>query len=154
MKEEKKELSQETKSPFFSKIFWIEFVISFFVGLIVGTIIVLTEYYAQKGSGYHINPYAIALDAFGISGLLLLLLYLLNYFATLGAFDALTYAVLLVLNVAFRPSYKKHGFPATYYDYKLKKASKERKPIHSILLVAILFLIVAIILLILYEINK
>lgn len=150
----KEEIGKVEKKPFFSKLFWIEFAISFFVGLIIAGIIVLTEYYSQTGSGLNINPYAIALDAFGISGLLLLFLYLLNYFATLGAFDALVYGVLLVLNVAFRPSYKKHGFPATYYDYKIKKASKERKPTHSILFVSIVFLLVAIILLVIYELNK
>ena len=151
MKDEEKELK---KQPFFNKLFYIGFIVSIVAGLLIGGIIALVEYYGQIGSGLNINPYGIALDSVGISGLLLLLLYLLNYFASLGAFDAITYSVLLTLNVIFRPSYKKHGFPATYYDYKLKKANKQRKPAHSILFAALIFLIVALILLIIYESNK
>ncbi len=148
-----KEEKQKQKEPFFNKGFWISFSISFLLALGIGGMIALIEYYSQTGAGYAVNPLAISVDCFALSGLLLLLFFLLQYFSTLGAFDFLAYSLKTLIYTIFKPHFKAQGFPATYYDYKLLKDNENRKPVFALLFVGGIYLLVGIILYIVYKMK-
>jgi amino acid transporter len=92
-----------------------------------------------------------ATDAFGLSGILLLLFAAINFTASKGAFDALNYSVQLLFLTIFRPRYRENNFPKTYFDYKVKMDAKERKPLNVLWLSGAIYLIVGIVFLIIYN---
>ncbi len=145
-KQEKKQ-----KEPFFGKAFWIALSISCLVALLLGTGIGLIEYYSQTGAGYKVEPLAIVVDSFALSGLLLCLGFLLQFFSTKGAFDFLAYSMKTIVYTVFKPHFKQQGFPSTYYDYRILKEGENRKPIFAILISGGTFLLVGIILYIIYK---
>ncbi len=146
-----KEEEKQKKEPFFTKGFWIALAISFVVACALGVAIGLIEYFSQTGAGFKADILAIAVDCGSLSGLLLCLIFLLQLFATKGAFDFLAYSMKTIVYTVFKPHFKEQGFPATYYDYKILKDSENRKPIFAILMVGGLFLLVGIILYIIYK---
>ncbi len=143
--------SKQKKEPFFNKVFWISLVISFLIAAALSVTIGLIEYYSQKASGLTIVMLAIYTDAIALSGLLMALFFLLQYLSTKGAFDILAYSLKIVFYTIFRPSYRQHGFPATFYDYKVLKDSENRKPILAILFVSLIFICAGLILYLVYK---
>lgn len=139
------------KEPFFTKDFWISAIISFAVSIALGAMIGLIEYFGQSGSGYRVDPLAISVDAVALSGILMALFFLLQFLSTKGAFDFLAYSLKTIIYTVFRPNYRKTGFPATYYDYKVLKDSENRKPILAILFVSMIFICAGIILYVVYK---
>ena len=139
------------KKRFFDKAFWISFAISFGAAATQSVVIGLIEYYAQSGAGYVTSALAICVDAFALSGLLMCLFFLMQYFSTLGAFDFLAYSMKTLIYTIFKPHFKAQGFPATYYDYKVMKDRENRKPILAILFIGLIFLLAGVILLIVYK---
>ncbi len=146
-----KDESKKQKEPFFSRGFWISFAISFLLASIVGLIIGIIEYFSQTSAGYQTNALAISVDCFALSGLLMILFFLLQFFSTLGAFDFLAYSLKTIIYTVFKPHFKAQGFPATYYDYKLLKDSESRKPAFALLFVGAFFLAIGIVLYIIYK---
>ena len=146
-----KQEDKQKKEPFFTKGLWIALAISFAVACFLGVAIGLIEYFSQAGSGYKTNILAISVDCAALSGLLLCLIFLLQFFSTKGAFDFLAYSMKTIVYTVFKPRFKEQGFPATYYDYKVLKDSEDRKPVFAILMVGGLFLFVGVILYIIYK---
>ncbi len=146
-----KEESKKQKEPFFNKGFWISFSVSFALASIISVLIGIIEFYSQTGAGYLTDALAISLDSLALSGLLLLLFFLLQFFSTLGAFDFLAYSLKTLIYTIFKPHFKEQGFPATYYDYKLLKDNESRKPAFALLFVGFLFLLAGVILYIVYK---
>ena len=145
------EQEQKKKEPFFTKSFWISFAISLVSACTLGVLIGVIEWLAQEGAGYKIDPLGISLDATSLAGILMLLFFLLQYLSTKGAFDFLAYALKVTIYTVFRPNFRKTGFPATYYDYKMLKDEENRKPILAILFVSTIFIVVGIIVYIVYK---
>lgn len=149
MSREEKERKQ--KEPFFSRGFWIAFLVSFLVGCALGAGIGMIEYFAQQGAGYSTNILAISVDSAALSGLLLICSFLLQFFSTLGAFDFLAYSMKVLVFTIFKPRYRQEGFPLTYYDYKVMKDHEGRKPMFALLISGSIFLLAGIILYIVYK---
>lgn len=148
-------MSEETKKkkePLFTKGFWISLAISFLVASAISVLIGCVEWLAQR-EYYPIDALAISVDAIALSGILMALFFLLQYFSSLGAFDFLAYSLKVLIYTVFRPNYRKTGFPATYYDYKVLKDEENRKPILAILFVSLIFILVGSIMYVVYHIN-
>ena len=145
------ENEQKKKEPFFTKSFWISFAISLASALALGAFIGIIEWLTQEGAGYKVDPLGVSLDAVSLSGILMLLFFFLQYLSTKGAFDFLSYALKVSIYTVFRPNFRKTGFPATYYDYKMLKDEENRKPILAILFVATIFIVVGILIYIIYK---
>lgn len=142
---EEKELIGQKEEKHLSKWTFIKIAIIFGIDLLLAFLIFITEYFNENQPDLGENFIRFAVDAFGLSGLLTLLVSLLNYVATKGAFDILNYSMqLLFLNI-FRPKYREENFPKTYYDYKAKMSLKERKPLSALTIVGLLFLLIGII---------
>ncbi len=146
-----KQEEKQKKEPFFTKGFWIAFAISFALACLLGVGIGLLEYFSQSGAGLKTDVLAISVDCAALSGLLLCLSFLLQFFSTKGAFDFLAYSMKTLVYTVFKPHFKEQGFPATYYDYKVLKDSENRKPMFAILIIGGLFLLIGIILYIIYK---
>ena len=146
-----KETNKKQQEPFFNKGFWISFIVSFTLASLVSVLIGVIEFYSQTGAGYITDALAISLDSLALSGLLLLLFFLLQFFSTLGAFDFLAYSLKTLIYTIFKPHFKEQGFPATYYDYKLLKDKESRKVAFPLLFVGCLFLLAGVILYIVYK---
>lgn len=144
------EEAKKKKEPFFTKGFWISLIVSFLVASAFSVLIGCVEWLAQK-EYYPIVPLAITVDAIALSGVLMALFFLLQYFSSLGAFDFLTYSLKVLIYTVFRPNYRKTGFPATYYDYKVLKDEENRKPILAILFVSLIFILVGSIMYVVYR---
>ena len=141
------ENEQKKKEPFFTKSFWISLASALALGAFIGII----EWLTQEGAGYKVDPLGVSLDAVSLSGILMLLFFFLQYLSTKGAFDFLSYALKVTIYTVFRPNFRKTGFPATYYDYKMLKDEENRKPILAILFVATIFIVVGILIYIVYK---
>jgi len=148
MKENELETIEGNKPKKFGKAFWISFLISFLSISALGGLIAITVGYSLYNGAFSTHVYPILVDAFGLAGVLGLLVFLLGFVAAKGSFDMLAYSVGLVLNVTFRHKSWKESFPATFADYKAKKDADERKPILAILFVSLIFIAVALFLLI------
>ncbi len=128
---------------------------SLLVLILTGVIIGVVEYYTltngPEGTGKDKNLIMhILSDAFSLSGLLGLCFFALSYISSKGAFDILSYSIQTLFLVTFRPKYRQTSFPKTYYDYKVMKDTKRKKPVSILLLSSGTFFIVGIILLIIY----
>lgn len=146
------EETKKKKEPLFTKGFWISLAISFLVASAISVLIGCVEWLAQR-EYYPIDALAISVDAIALSGILMALFFLLQYFSSLGAFDFLAYSLKVLIYTVFRPNYRKTGFPATYYDYKVLKDEENRKPILAILFVSLIFILVGSIMYVVYHIN-
>lgn len=130
-------------------------IVSLIVLILTGLLIAFAEYFTltngPSGTGKDKNlTMHILSDSFSLSGLLGLCFYALSYISSKGAFDILSYSIQTLFLVTFRPKYRETSFPKTYYDYKVLKDGKRRKPISVLLLSSAIFFIVGIILLIIY----
>jgi len=129
----------------------INFVISLIALIVGGGLIAALESLTLDGSLDKNIVLHILVDAFGLAGILGFAFFSLGYVASKGAFDMLSYSVkLLILNV-FAPKYRQTSYPKTFYDYKVKKDSEERKAIYPLLLLSLIFLAIGIILLVIYN---
>lgn len=90
-------------------------------------------------------------DAFSISGVLGICFFGLAFVSSKGAFDLLSYSVKLIFLNAFRPKYRKDSFPKTFYDYKVKKDSLDRRAPLMMLFIALAYLAIGIIMLVIYN---
>ncbi len=90
-------------------------------------------------------------DAFGISGVLGIGIFGLGFVSSKGAFDLVTYSVKLLFLNAFRPKYRKESFPKTFYDYKVKKDSLDRKAPLMMLFVALAYLSIGILMAVIFN---
>lgn len=143
---------QDEGKKLFAKGFLISLIITTVVLLVTAFLIAVIEYYAIENLMSERHPYLhIIADGVGVSGLLGILIYLMSFVSSKGAFDFLSYSVqLLVLNI-FNPKYRQEKFPKTYYDYKVLKDSANRKPLLGIIIASVPFLLAGIILLIIYN---
>lgn len=132
------------------KKFLISASISLIVGLLLTGLIVLVEYYSLGTERFSTYLYLYLVDGFGLSGLLLLLAFLLSYPASEGSFDILAYGIQVFVLTIFRPSYRKSTFPADFYEYKLLKKQQKRKPLLALFYVSLLFIAVGLFMLIPY----
>ncbi len=128
---------------------------SLIVLILTGVIIGLVEYFTltngPEGTGQDKNLIMhILSDSFSLSGLLGLCFFALSYISSKGAFDILAYSIQTLFLVTFRPKYRQTSFPKTYYDYKVMKDTKRKKPISVLLMSSGIFFLVGIILLIIY----
>lgn len=128
---------------------------SLIVLILTGVIIGVVEYYTltngPEGTGKDKNLIMhILSDSFSLSGLLGLCFFALSYISSKGAFDILAYSIQTLFLVTFRPKYRQTSFPKTYYDYKVMKDTKRKKPVNVLLLSSGTFFVVGIILLIIY----
>ena len=90
-------------------------------------------------------------DAFGISGVLGIGIFGLGFVSSKGAFDLVSYSVKLLFLNAFRPKYRKESFPKTFYDYKVKKDSLNRKAPLMMLFVALAYLSIGILMAVIFN---
>ncbi len=128
---------------------------SLLVLILTGLLIGFVEYYTltngPEGTGQDKNLIMhILSDSFSLSGLLGLCFFALSYISSKGAFDILAYSVQTLFLVTFRPKYRQTSFPKTYYDYKVMKDTKRKKPVSILLVSSGTFFLVGIILLIIY----
>lgn len=149
-----KEEQTQGKKKFWNKGFVISLIVTFVLLVLTAGLIALIEYYSlQSAAGGDDQKLVlhILVDAFALSGLLGMGFYCLSFIASQGAFDILAYGIQVAFLVTFRPKYRETSFPKTFYDYKVLKNSKKRKPFLAILLISAIFLIVGIILLVIYH---
>lgn len=145
--------SQEEKERFWNPQFVKTLIISSILLLLTALGIGLLVYYSLTNGNYGKDKNLIIhilTDAFSLSGLLGICFFGLSYVSSKGAFDILAYGIQVVFLVTFRPKYRETSFPKTYYDYKVLKDSKTRKPVMALLYVSLLFFIIGIILLLIY----
>lgn len=90
-------------------------------------------------------------DAFGLAGVLGIAIFGLGFVSSKGAFDLLSYSVKLIFLNAFRPKYRKESFPKTFYDYKVKKDSLDRRAPFMMFFLALAYLALGIIMLVIYN---
>ena len=153
--EEKEILTNESEKEKQSSLKWtlVKFLIVFLVGAVMAGLIFVAHYYNEIGThpdfGESFVRYGV--DAFGLSGLLLILFAAISLVSSQGAFDMLNYSVQLVFFTVFRPVYREKEFPKTYYDYKVKMGLKKRKPVSALWIVGLLFLLVGVIFLVIYH---
>lgn len=125
----------------------LEYIIGLVISFVVNTLICVGifcyEYYSQSEF-----LYTCLVDALSISGLILVLLYILVLFSDKGVFDGLSYSVQLVFNNIFYRNIRNSKLPSSYSEYKLMKRGKAKTNVSYMLFVGLLFLIVGIILLI------
>lgn len=136
---QKKDEKEEKRR--FGRDFWISTAISFAVGTLFSGFVLA----AEIPNPANVSALGIATDALGIPGLLLLFVFVLQWVASYGLFDILSYGVQVLFLTVFRPNYRKTGFPATFLEYKEAKNRKERKPMLAICLVAGIFILAAIV---------
>lgn len=150
---DEKEDSAKGKKKIWTPKFIKVLIISSIVLLLTAVAIAWIEYYYLTGDNVGKDKNLILhllTDAFSISGLLGLCFFALSYISSKGAFDILAYGIQVVFLVTFRPKYRETSFPKTYYDYKVMKDSKGRKPVMALLFASIIFFITGIILLLIY----
>lgn len=146
-----RENPEKQKKKIWNKRFILRLIISFSVITLTAGLIALIEYFSLTAEGVTTPkqlPLHILVDAFGISGVIGIAFFCLNWIATKGAFDMLSYGIQVVFLTTFRPKYRETNFPKTFYDYKVLKNSKPRTPLMALLFVSLLFLLTGIILLI------
>lgn len=156
MEEQELQKQNEEKNSRFNKWTWIKLIICLVVGALIAGIVYVAQYFNDISLTGETPDFAASfvrysVDAFGISGILLILLGVLNFVASRGIFDALNYSMQLLFVTIFRPKYRETGFPKTLYDYKVKMDLKGRKPVNAIWLSGIIYFIAGIVFLIIYH---
>lgn len=146
-----KNVTKAPKEKFFNKWFWISAAISVGSLAALGGIIAVIEYFTVTAPANYPRALHISMDAVALSGLLGLLVFVMSWLSSRGAFDFLAYSVKLLFTTIFKASHIGHGFPETYFDYKTLKDSQERKPFFALLFVSLLFICAGFILLLAHE---
>lgn len=124
------------------KDFLISFIISFVTaGILAGGIALFEVYITGGGASVELRTaWRYSADALGISGLLMLMGYILSFVASKGSFDILSYSIVAMFRSVFSYKKWKEDPERSFYHYKMKKNSKERKPILAILIVSLIFI--------------
>lgn len=90
-------------------------------------------------------------DAFGIAGVLGIGIFCLGFVSSKGAFDLLSYSVKLIFLNAFRPKYRQESFPKSFYEYKVRKDSLDRKAPSMMFFVALAYLAIGILMTVIFN---
>ena len=90
------------------------------------------------------------IDALTLSGIFMLLFYLLNLLSREGAFDILAYSFKLVWYNTFYRSIKETKLPRTYREYRELKRGKKGESLYFLLIGPLPYLVAGLILLALY----
>lgn len=143
------------KNSLFTKGFIIGLIITFIVsiliaGAIFGLGIMITT---SEGHEWDENLLVNLTDAFSISGLLGILIYLMAWVAGKGAFDMIAYSVKLFWYNTFHKNVKETNLPNSYAEYVELKHGQEKSSILYILLGSLPALLVGMILFIIYMVN-
>ena len=138
---------------FFTLRSYLAFFISLGAGAALCAIIIVIDYYSNGFPNFSKFLYHFLSDGFGISGIFLILAYLLHLVSLAGTFDMLTYSVKLLFLNAFRPRYRKEKFPANFYEYKMLKRENKQRSTLEILFAGLIYLVLGIIFLALYNAN-
>lgn len=99
-------------------------IVSTLISFLVLGVLTLSIYFLEKEITTR-RTYVILADAFGISGILSLLFFLLVYLSSLGTFSMLSYACFLLLSL-FRK--RKENQPKDFYEYQEKYKKKKKLP--------------------------
>lgn len=143
--------TKEEKERFFSKAYIIGLVVSTVATIVMGGIIFLARYYgATLGDN---RVFVCLTDAFSLSGFLSIMFFLIVWVSNYGAFDAISYSVQLAFLTIFHRNVRQTRLPATYRDYRELKRGKKRANTTFMLFPGLLFLIVGIILIIIYNVK-
>ena len=86
-------------------------------------------------------------DGFFITGVLLASVGLLTWISSTGFFDMLFYGFRGLLSLV---PFKAPRKPKPFYDYKMERAEKRKKPLNSMLMVGAAYLLLAVIFTVLY----
>lgn len=127
------------------KVFLIGLIISFIVNSLLCLGIFFLEY---KGLNYFL--YLALVDAFSISGLIMVLFFLLTFFAEKGAFDMLAYSIQVAFYTVFYKNLRDSKLPKSYAEYKEMKYGKEKTSVSYMLYVGLIFMVIGLLLLIPY----
>jgi hypothetical protein len=145
MPEEQQNVVPQNKKKFYL----IGLAISFGVCSLLFGLILIIEFFGlnmnMKDDGY-----LIMIDASTISGLMMLLFWLLVIITNEGAFDLISYSIKLVWYTTFHKSLRNVKLARTYADYRLEKRSKGKTNTSFIALGGAPYLIAGLILLIPY----
>ena len=90
--EEKEAIKTESKEPRFNKWTWMKIAITTAIGLLVAAAIFITFYYNENEPALSEVFVRFSVDAFGLTGLLLLLFGAMSWMSSQGAFDMLNYS--------------------------------------------------------------
>lgn len=126
------------------KRFIIEFIITFCFCAVFCVIVALLLVFV-KGDSFEDNTLRVIGDSFFVSGLLVMLFWILIYLSQEGAFDIIVYGTKKFFNYLLKRHPEDSSLPKTYYDYVSLKREKKKKGFLGILLSSLLFLIVGII---------
>ena len=133
------------------KGFIIGFVICFVICALITYLVILQEIHGLNRD-FETQKFLILTDGFTISGGLMCLFYLLVYVSDEGAFDIISYSIQLVWVMTFHRNVRETKLPKTYAEYRELKRNKTRLNLKFILFSGLLFFIIGLILLILYNI--
>ena len=137
--------SKEEKPKLSTKGYIIGLAISFGVTIVIGVIIFLIRYYSSMVGESKRLPISL-IDAFSLSGLLGILFFFIVWVSNYGAFDAISYSILVAWNTVFHKNIRETKVPKTYHEYRELKRGKERLNTTFMLFPSVIFLIVGIIL--------
>jgi len=143
----------QPKKKIFTKEYWIGFAISIACCVLLGGIILLVEV-TSLDLTLKEDSIQILTDVFSISGILMLLFFLLIVVSNEGAFDAITYSVKLIWNVTFHSNVRSTKLPTNYAEYRALKRKKDKKPLSFIALAGLLFLLIGLIFFAIYKSNR
>lgn len=86
--------------------------------------------------------YIVLSDAFFVPGIMLVGFGILMFVSYEGFFDSLSYSVRQVFTTVFFFFRKDERYPQ-YYDYKMKRAQRRKKPGHAVWITGVGFLLLA-----------
>ncbi|MCQ2776270.1 MAG: DUF3899 domain-containing protein [Bacilli bacterium] len=143
------------RSKLFTKGFIIGLIITFIVSLLLaaalfGVGVLVTQ---AEGHEWDANLLVNFVDAFSLSGLLGILIYLMAWVASKGAFDMIAYSVKLFWYNTFHKSTKDTNLPGTYQEYVELKHGQEKESNLYLLLGSLPTLLIGLILFIIYLVK-
>lgn len=118
------------------------------IAILVGLLVYIT--YRHETDKEHLITQVLS-DAFGVAGVLGLGIFGLAFVSSKGAFDLLSYSVKLVFLNTFRPKYRQESFPKSFYEYKVKKDTLDRKAPLMMLFVALAYLAIGILMSVIFN---
>lgn len=140
--QEKKQPINEPRSV---KSYVIESVVSFLIVAVLCLSVAFVDVYARQIS-FDLEPLRVLGDAFGVSGLFCLSLWMLVWLSGEGAFDMIVYGVRKVFNVTFEHLMQNSTLPESYAEYVAMKRAKKRDHHFPFSLISFVFFIVGLIL--------
>lgn len=136
----------------FTKGFIFGIIITFVVSLIVAAVFfgITAGNNIAAGNEWNFAPIIMFTDAFSISGFLGLLIYLITWVASKGAFDIFAYSIKLFWTNTFHKNTRETDLPRTYTEYKELKRGEEKGSSLYILFGSLPCLVAGIVLFIIY----